>query len=140
MSGDQSISWLMFFTLVAAIVIAAGAFLYFLRSQRNRDIAGEALAGTEMGSTRSGALPELIGIAVIALAAMGLLTAGYSSKSRAEIAQATPPVGSTGMAQPVGSAQNAKPYQPANPAPDNRVAPASSSAGVGSDNGADNKK
>ncbi|WP_315812386.1 hypothetical protein [Bradyrhizobium sp. SZCCHNR2028] len=37
--GDQPISWLMFFTLAAAIIIAAGAFLAFLRSRHNREIA-----------------------------------------------------------------------------------------------------
>ncbi|WP_315777887.1 MULTISPECIES: hypothetical protein [unclassified Bradyrhizobium] len=43
--GDQPISWLMFFTLAAAIIIAASAFLAFLRSRHNREIASVALEG-----------------------------------------------------------------------------------------------
>nr|WP_316179483.1 MULTISPECIES: hypothetical protein [unclassified Bradyrhizobium] len=45
MQGDQPISWLMFFTLAAAIIIAAGAFLAFLRSRHNREIASVAIEG-----------------------------------------------------------------------------------------------
>lgn len=44
MQGDAPVSWLMFFTLVAGLVIIVGAFLRFLHGQRNRDIAAEALA------------------------------------------------------------------------------------------------
>lgn len=139
MAGDQPISWLMFFTLAAAVVVAGGAFLAFLRSQRNRDIAENALVdGDQSGRSSSrGALSELVGIAVIAVAAMALLTAGYASKSRVETAQATTPVGATGggMAQPAGSAEKPKVYQPANPAPDTRSSPTSSDTGVGSSNG-----
>jgi hypothetical protein len=40
--------------------------------------------------------------------------------------------GTTGMAQPVGTANQPKPFQPANPAPDTRAAPTSSDTGVGS--------
>ena len=40
-----------------------------------------------------------------------------------------------GMAQPPGIQDRPKTYQPANPAPDPRAAPTSSSAGVGSDSG-----
>lgn len=139
MAGDQPISWLMFFTLAAAIAVAAGAFLAFLRSQRNRDIAENALVdGDRSGrSTSRGALPELVGVAAIAVAAMALLTAGYASKLRVETAQVTTPVGTTGssMAQPAGSADKPKVYQPANPSPDTRSAPTSSDTGVGSSNG-----
>ena len=40
-----------------------------------------------------------------------------------------------GMAQPAGNADRPKVYQPANPAPDTRSAPTSSSTGIGPDNG-----
>jgi len=137
MSSDQPITWLMFFTLVAAIVIAAGGFLYFLKSQRNRNIASNALAGdrSQSGSTPSGALPELAGIAAIGLVAMVLLAAGYKSKSTFETARTTTPVGTSGMAQPAGTADQPKQYQPANPSPDLRIAPTSSDTGTGSENG-----
>ena len=139
MQGDNPISWLMFFTLAATVFIIAGAFIYFLRARTNREIAAEALEGdrSRTGATPNGAGPELIGFAVIALAVMGLLVTGYNGKSRAETAQATTPVGSqtTGMAQPVGTANQPKMYQPANPAPDTRSAPTSSDTGVGPENG-----
>jgi hypothetical protein len=139
MAGDQPISWLMFFTLAAAIVIAGFAFLGFLRSQRNRDIAANALVkGGNTGRVApQGALPELLGIAVIGFIAMGLLFAGYKSKSTFETAQSTTPVGTTGssMSQPVGTADRPKQYQPANPEPDTRSAPTSSDTGTGSANG-----
>ena len=127
----------MFFTLVAAIVIAAGSFLYFLRSQRNRIIASDALAGngSAAGSTPSGAFPELAGIAVIGLVAMGLLAAGYKSKQTFETAQTTAPSETTGLAQPAGIADRPKLYQPANPSPDLRIAPTSSDTGAGPENG-----
>ncbi len=142
MQGDSPISWLMFFTLAATTFVIAGAFIYFLRSRTNRDIAPEALAGdnSRVGATPNGAGPELIGFAVIGLAVMGLLTAGYASKSWVETAQVTSPVGQTtgasqGMAQPAGTADRPKTYQPVNPAPDTRVAPTSSDTGVGPENG-----
>jgi hypothetical protein len=138
MQGDNPISWLMFFTLAATTFVIAGAFIYFLRSRTNRDIAAEALAGdnSRVGATPNGAGPELIGFAVIGLAVMGLLTAGYASKSRVETAQVTTPVGqTTGMAQPAGSADRPKNYQPVNPAPDTRAAPTSSDTGTGPANG-----
>jgi hypothetical protein len=77
---------------------------------------------------------------VIALAVIGLLTAGYASKSRVETAQITTPVGQTtgqsqGMVQPAGSSERPKTYQPVNPAPDTRAAPTSSDTGVGPANG-----
>jgi hypothetical protein len=139
MQGDNPISWLMFFTLAATVFIIAGAFIYFLRSRTNREIAAEALEGngSRTGATPNGAGAELIGFAVLALAVMALLATGYSGKSRTETAQMTTPVGgtTTGMAQPAGSANQPKPYQPANPAPDTRSAPTSSDTGVGSENG-----
>lgn len=141
MQGDNPISWLMFFTLASTTFIIAGSFIYFLRSRTNREIASEALAGnnSRVGSTPNGAGPELIGFAVITLAVMGLLATGYASKSRVETA-AVPAVGQTtgmsqGMAQPAGSSNQPKLYQPANPAPDTRAAPTSSDTGVGSENG-----
>jgi hypothetical protein len=139
MQGDNPISWLMFFTLAAGVFIIAGAFIYFLRSRTNRAIAAEALGGDDArtGTTPSGAGPELVGFAVIGIAVMGLLAMGYSGKSRSETAQLTTPVGgnTTGMAQPAGTANQPKPYQPANPAPDTRAAPTSSDTGVGPENG-----
>jgi hypothetical protein len=143
MQGDNAISWLMFFTLAATTFIIAGAFIFFLRSHTNREIAAEALEGDQSraGATPNGAGPELIGFAVLALAVMGLLTTGYARKPRVETAQTTTPVGQTtgtsqGMAQPAGTADAPKPYQPVNPAPDPRAAPTSTDTGVGPDNGA----
>jgi hypothetical protein len=139
MNGDNPISWLMFFTLAATVFIIAGAFIYFLRSHTNRAIASEALAGdnSRTGATPNGAAPELLGFAVIGIALMGLLVVGYHGKSQAETAQATTPVGgpTTGMAQPAGTADQPKVYQPVNPAPDTRSAPTSSDTGVGPGNG-----
>jgi len=140
MQGDNPISWLMFFTLAATTFVIAGSFIYFLRSRTNREIASEALGGdnSRAGATPNGAAPELIGFAVIALALMGMLATGYASKSRIETAAA--PVAQTtgtsqGMAQPAGSSNQPKTYQPANPAPDPRAAPTSSNTGIGSENG-----
>lgn len=139
MAGDQAISWLMFFTLAAGILFAGFAFLGFLRSQRNRDIAAQALvkSGNVDRVAPQGALPELLGIATIGFIAMGLLTAGYKSKPTVETAQSTTPVGTTGssMAQPAGMAEKPKLYQPANPGPDTRSSPTSSDAGTGPANG-----
>jgi hypothetical protein len=142
MHGDNPISWLMFFTLAATTFIIAGAFIYFLRSSTNRQIAAEALEGnrSSVGTTPNGAGPELVGFAVIALAVMGLLATGYAGKPKVETAAATTPIVQTtgvsqGMAQPVDSSKQPKPYQPANPAPDARAAPTSSDTGVGDQNG-----
>jgi hypothetical protein len=141
MQGDNPISWLMFFTLAATVFIIAGAFIYFLRSRTNREIAAAALQGqgprTAAPHGGPGAGTELIGFAVLALAMMGLLAAGYHGKSRTETAQMPTPVGgsTTGMAQSPGMANQPKPYQPANPAPDTRAAPTSSDTGVGPANG-----
>jgi hypothetical protein len=138
MQGDSPVSWLMFFTLAATVFVIAGAFIYFLRSRTNRDIAAYALEGDgrSKGIAPSGALPELVGFAVLALGVMVLLVSGYSRKSTAETAQMTAPIGATtGMAQGAGTADRPKPYQPANPAPDTRAAPTSSNTGVGPANG-----
>ena len=147
MQGDNPISWLMFFTLAATTFIITGSFIYFLRSRTNREIASEALEGngSRVGATPNGAGPELIGFAVIALAVMGLLATGYAGKSRMETAAVISPVGQTtgmsqgmasqGMAQPAGSSNQPKVYQPANPAPDTRSSPTSSDTGIGSENG-----
>lgn len=96
MTGDQPISWLMFFTFAATIFAIMGGFIYFLRSQRNRDIAENALAGADHPGVRKGAdgtLPDLLGVAVFALVAMGLLTLGFENKPASERAVNPPPVG-----------------------------------------------
>lgn len=96
MAGDQPVSWLMFFTFAATIVIIASAFIYFLRSQRNRDIAANALAGSDhprVNKGTDGALPDLLGIALFAFIAMALLTIGFKSKPSSEQAQNPPLVG-----------------------------------------------
>lgn len=137
MNGDAPISWLMFFTLVAGLFVIVGGFLQFLRSQRNREIAAETLTGDGSKSpamTANGALPDLLGLGMLAAIAMGLLALGYSHKSNAEISQVPTPV-SGSMTQPVGSADQPKQYQPANPVPDPRAAPTASPAGIGPDNG-----
>jgi hypothetical protein len=139
MQGDNPISWLMFFTLAAGVFIIAGAFIYFLRSRTNRNIAANVLEGngSTSGATPSGAGPELVGFAVLAIALMSLLAIGYGNKPKIETAEMTTPVGgaTTGMSQPAGSADQPKVYQPANPAPDTRSPPTSSDTGVGSENG-----
>src|SRR6187551_664400 len=103
MQGDNPVSWLMFFTLASGVFIIAGSFIYFLRSRTNREIAAYALEGDGRGKglAPSGAGPELLGLAVIVLAVMGLLATGYSKKSSLETAATTTPVGgsTTGMAQ-----------------------------------------
>jgi hypothetical protein len=139
MQGDNPISWLMFFTLAAGVFIIAGAFIYFLRSRTNREIAAYALEGDGRGKgmAPSGAGPELIGLTVIVLAVMGLLATGYSRKSTVETAGMTTPAGgsTSGMAQQPGTADRPKTYQPVNPAPDPRVAPTGSDTGVGASSG-----
>ena len=147
MEGDNPICWLMVFTLAATTFIIAGSFIYFLRSRTNREIASEALEGngSRVSATPNGAGPELIGFAVIGLAVMGLLATGYAGKSRMETAAVTSPVGQTtgmsqgttsqGMAQPAGSSNQPKVYQPANSAPDTRSSPTSSDTGIGNENG-----
>ena len=134
MTGDAPISWLMFFTLAAGIVVAAGFFLSFLRSRHNREIAAYTLEGDgrSRGIEPSGAAPELVGLLAIALIAMALLTYGYHGR------QGVATVGiSNGamLATPRTDPDAPKPYQPQNPAPDTRAAPTSSSTGMGPDSG-----
>jgi hypothetical protein len=138
MQGDAPVSWLMFFTLAAGIFIIAGAFIRFLHSHRNRDIAADALAGDNsrrIGITSNGALPDLLALTAFALIAMGLLALGYSRKPSVETAQAPPPVAGGSMTRPVGTADRPKVYQPVNPAPDPRSAPTTTDTGSGPDNG-----
>jgi len=40
MNGDAPISWLMFFTLGAGVLVGAGLFIQFMRSRHNREICG----------------------------------------------------------------------------------------------------
>ena len=64
MNGDQPISWLMFFTLAAGVVIVGFAFINFIKSRSNRAVAADTLEGngTGRGAAPDGALPELLGI------------------------------------------------------------------------------
>ena len=68
-------------------------------------------------------------IASLAIVAVGLTVA------RAQSANPNPAQSSGGLAQPPGVQDKPKTYQPANPAPDTRTAPTSSSSGVGSSSG-----
>ncbi|ABD86805.1 hypothetical protein [Rhodopseudomonas palustris] len=142
MNGDQPISWLMFFTLAAGVVIVGAVFLNFIRSRSNREAAENALEGDgrSRGAAPSGALPELLGITAFALIAMGLLAVGQNNKPSVETAQLPGQVGTTtgqgqGNMQDPGSFNQPKRYQPANPGTDNRVAPTGSDTGVGASPG-----
>ncbi|MGP9810496.1 hypothetical protein ACTZWT_03170 [Rhodopseudomonas sp. NSM] len=148
MNGDQPISWLMFFTLAAGLAIVAFAFLNFIKSRSNRAVAADTLEGNGQGrgAAPDGALPELIGVTVFALVAMGLLATGVSSRNDMQTAQVSQPAASgnaagtktgntTGMAQPEGIQNQPKRYQPANPGTDPRTAPTGSDAGVGNSPG-----
>lgn len=135
MSGDAPLSWLMFFTLAAGVIVAGGFFLSFLRSRHNREAAAYALEGDgrSRGVEPSGAGAELAGLFAVALIAMALLTFGYRSHSgtaASEVAQRNNQL-STERTDP----NTPKPYQPQNPAPDTRVAPTGSSTGSGPDSG-----
>jgi hypothetical protein len=140
MNGDQPISWLMFFTLVAGAVIVCGVFFNFIRSRHNREIAANTLEGDGRGRgmAPSGAGPEIIAVGVFAILAMGLLAFANSNRSDTMTAQAPQPAGQTtgqgGMAQSPSQNQP-KPYQPANPATDTRVSPTGSNTGVGNSPG-----
>ena len=136
MNGDAPISWLMFFTLVAAVVVAAGFFVHFLRSRHNRAIASSALGG-EQRSQRAepdGAGAELGGLFAVALIAMALLAFGYRSYGGAPIAEATSAPNNQ-LATDRTNPNAPKPYQPQNPAPDTRAAPTSSTTGAGPNSG-----
>jgi hypothetical protein len=137
MSGDAPVSWLMFFTLAAGLVVAAGLFLRFLRSHQNRAIAANALEGD--GRTRgvapSGAGIELVALFAVALIAMLLLTFGYSARRTETVTPPPSDASNNQLAIPRTDPNAPKPYQPQNPAPDTRSAPTSSSTGTGPDSG-----
>ncbi len=149
MQGDQPVSWLMFFTLAATILVAAGAFLAFLRSRHNREIAAVALEGDGRGRgmVPSGALPELGGLFVLALIVGGLLLAGYQSGGATRFAGGDKPTpvpsaptntdrGTTvGAGAAITPPQAPTKDQPARPDPDLRTAPASSPTGAGPKSG-----
>jgi hypothetical protein len=136
MSGDAPISWLMFFTLAAGILVAAGLIIGFLRSRHNREIAALALEGD--GRSRhgepSGAGAELAGIFALALVAMGLLVVGYHATPGRDLGSYTSSANNN-LATERASPDTPKPYQPANPAPDTRAAPTGTTTGQGPDNG-----
>jgi hypothetical protein len=86
----------MFFTFAATIFVIAGAFIYFLRSRRNREIAADALAGGDhprVNKGTDGAPPDLLGITMFAFIAMALLTVGFKTKPLSEQTQNPPLVG-----------------------------------------------
>src|ERR1700743_1607184 len=87
MNGDAPLGWLMFFTLAAGVVVAAGMFLSFLRSRHNREVAAYAVQGNggSRGVEPSGAAAELGGLLAVALVAMVLLAFGYRSHSGMQI-------------------------------------------------------
>jgi hypothetical protein len=136
MNGDAPISWLMFFTLAAGIVVAAGIFLSFLRSRHHRAIAARALQGEgqSRGVEPTGAGLELGGLLAVGLIAMGLLGFGYRSHSGTPVAEA-PQTANNQLSTPRTDPNTPKPYQPNNPAPDTRVAPTTSTSGIGPDSG-----
>jgi NADH:ubiquinone oxidoreductase subunit 3 (subunit A) len=60
MSANELVPSLMFMTLIATLLIAVGAFAYFLRKRRNRELAVRAFEGDagkppidSAGATRS---------------------------------------------------------------------------------------
>lgn len=97
MQGDQPISWLMFFTFAATIFIIAFSFIHFASRRRNREIAENALTGSDHPASNKvadGALPDLLGITLFAFIAMGLLALGYSHRTSAGGPTAVPMSGS----------------------------------------------
>jgi hypothetical protein len=136
MTGDAPLTWLTFFTLAAGIVVAAGVFLSFLRSRRNREIAAYALEGDgrTRGAQPSGAGVELGGLLVVALFAMALLVFGYRSHSGTSVAEA-PQAPNNQLATDRADPNTPKPYQPQNPAADPRTATTGSTSGSGPDSG-----
>jgi len=136
MAGETPITWLMFFTLGATLVVAAGMFISFLRSRHSRELAAYALQGD--GRSRrgepSGAGAELIGLFAVALFAMVLLAFGYNSHSGTMVA-GTKTGPNNELATQRTDPNTPKPYQPANPAPDPRTAPTGSTTGQGPDSG-----
>jgi hypothetical protein len=135
MNGDTPISWLMFFTLSAGVIVAGGFFLQFLRSRHNRAIAASALGGEHRsrGVEPDGAGVELVGFLVLAVIGMGLLAFGYHSHSGSTVAEAPGP--NNQLATDRNNPNAPKPYQPQNPTPDERAAPTGSSSGAGPNSG-----
>ena len=72
---------------------------------------------------------------VIVIAAAFLLPHGLTFAQSAGGSSARQSPSNSGMAQPADIQNKPKIYQPANPAPDTRMAPTSSSTGLGADNG-----
>lgn len=137
MIGDAPISWLMFFTLAATIVVGAALMIGFLRSRHNREIAAVALEGDgrSRGLEPSGAGPELLGLLAVALIAMALLTTGYAARRDMKPTVQNATESNNALAAPRTDPNTPKPYQPQNPAPDTRSSTTGSSAGTGSDSG-----
>ncbi|TKW79567.1 MAG: hypothetical protein DI543_04535 [Bradyrhizobium icense] len=137
MSGDAPISWLMFFTLAAGLVVAAGFFISFLRSRHNREIAALALEGD--GRSRrgepSGAGLELGGLLALALVAIALLVVGYRAGPGTAVTASSTAAPNNQLATERSNPNTPKPYQPENPAPDLRTAPTGTTTGQGSNNG-----
>lgn len=138
MNGDAPIAWLMFFTLAAGLVVAAGFFLQFLRSRHNRAIAATALGGdgrSDRGEP-DGAGAELGGLGAVALLAMVLLAFGYHSHAGSTVSTSTSAPGPNNQLATERTDPSApKPYQPSNPAADTRSATTGSSTGSGPDSG-----
>ncbi|KIZ32745.1 MULTISPECIES: hypothetical protein [Rhodopseudomonas] len=139
MDGNHPISWLMFFTLAAGVVIVGLAFINFIRSRSNREIAAETLEGrgTGRGAAADGALPELGGLAVFALIAMGLLALGNNARSNSETAQIATPAASSTTTTGTGTGA-ASPTTQTVPRIYNRdgaAAPTASDTGIGAANG-----
>lgn len=133
MQGEQPISWLMFFTLAAGIVIVGYVFISFIRSRSNRAIAADTLEGSGhgRGMAPDGAAPELIGLGAFALLAMALLAYGANSSSDRDVAQVpgpSQPAATTGAAS--GGRTDPKAAQPKPGA-----APTASDAGIGNSPG-----
>ena len=137
MNGDAAISWLMFFTLSAGVVVSAALLISFLRSRHNREIAAYALEGDgrSQGGEPSGAATELLALAAAAAIAMALLTVGYASRGDMKVTPVNSSAANNQLAQPRTDPNTPKPYQPENPAPDPRSAVTGAPTGVGSDNG-----
>ena len=135
MSGDAPLSWLMFFTLAAGVVVGAGFFLGFLRSRHNREIAAYALEGDgrSRGVEPSGAGAELGALLAAALVAMALLVFGYRAHSVSSASEASQ--SNNRLATERTDPHKPKPYQPENPLPDMRADPTGSSSGSGPDSG-----
>jgi hypothetical protein len=87
----NSIQWfptLMFMTLIAGAGLGLLQLFWFMQRRSNRQAAEAALTGGRSPSDH-GALPEIGGVAVIAVVAMSLLAVGYngrSDRSSAEVA------------------------------------------------------